>query len=122
MPFQETIFALLSQVQGMILMFGFSTLIVGMLVGFFLYYWKNKQYNVWCNILSERGGGIGKYIGDRGAFLKMRDGSHIFRLKKAKVQIPQPTFKDYLIPATKSGIFIKNSLFLKQISPLTLMM
>lgn len=116
MPFQETLFAIYTQMQNIVVIFGFSTIIVGFLLGIFVYYWKNKHYNVWCNILSERGGGVGKYIGDRGAFLKMKDGSHVFRLKRAKVQIPQPTFRDFLIPATRSGMFIKNSLFLKQIS------
>ena len=94
-----------------------SLFMIGILAGLWVYWYYNKNYNVWCNILSLREGGAGKYVGDRGAFLKRRDGTQIFRFKKARAEISQPSFRDHLVPATKTGLFIKNAMFFKEVAP-----
>ena len=116
MGMETYLLSYLELIKGYIFAFISSIVIIVPLLGLWYYWFKNRNYNIWCNILSEREGGSGKYIGDRGAFLKNKDGSHVFRLKKAKIQIPQPSFKNYLVPASRSGLFVKNALFLKQIS------
>jgi len=94
-----------------------SILMIVFFVGIWVYWYYNKNYNVWCNILSLREGGAGKYIGDRGAFLKKSDGTEVFRFKKARAEISQPSFKDHLVPATKTGLFVKNAMFFKEVAP-----
>ena len=90
-------------------LFGAVILVLG---GGFLIWWvKVRPFNTICHILSYRADGSGKYILDKGAFIDKRDGSKVFRLRKHKMDLPQPEFRDYLIPSRKGNV-----LWMRQIS------
>lgn len=92
-----------------IIMFG--GVVVALTGGFLYWYVKVRPYNTLCHIVSFREGGSGKYLTDKGAFIRKKDGSHVFRLRKQKIDLPQPEFRSYLVPR-KGG----NAIWFRQLS------